>query len=289
MAKEVTGEKKEARYLQFYEEIVAARSAFKSKYQKEIKIEDELTRKRTKEGKHLLDIEKMKIDEKLLNELSQDFFPIFREYETCDDVKLPDLERKKGEIGLGNLVRSILGGDLESPKSLALKLNLNTDSLLFFGLNLGQTFLELYALELKGRIDQENWLKGNCPVCGSLPAMEKLRREDGRRILWCGLCGTEWYFKRIMCPFCGNEDHNSLRYFFIEEEVTPDKTAFRVDVCDRCKRYIKTLDERKLPESEKPDLQVENLNTVYLDVLAQKDGYKSPTFWMITLSEEALA
>jgi FdhE protein len=148
--------------------------------------------------------------------------------------------------------------------------------------------LQLYANKLKSKVDQENWLKGNCPICGNFPAMEKLRREEGKRILWCGLCGTDWHFKRLSCPFCGNEDHNSLRYFFIEEEVIPDKTAFRVDVCDRCKRYIKTLDERKLPESEKPELYMENLNTVYLDVLAQKDGYKSPTFCMITLSEGAL-
>ena len=281
MAKEVMGEKKKTRYLQFYEEIIAAKSAFKSKRQKGIKIDDELIKKRTKEGKHLLDIEKMEIDEKLFNELSQDFFPILKKYETFDDVELQDLEQKKEKIGLEKLVRSVLVRDSENLKSIAQEHNLNPDLLLFFGLNLGRSFLELYAQKLKEKIDQENWLKGSCPVCGNFPAMEKLRREDGKKVLWCGFCGTEWFFKRIMCPFCENEEHNSLRYFFTEGDSSPAENPFRVDVCDKCKRYIKTIDERKMLESEKTDFPSDSITTLYLDFLAQNDGYQSPTFWMI--------
>jgi FdhE protein len=105
-------------------------------------------------------------------------------------------------------------------------------------------------------------------------------------MLRCSFCSTEWYFKRLMCPFCGNEDQNSLKYFFVDESSPVEKPAFRVDVCDNCKSYIKTLDERKLSESEKPDLYLENLGTLYLDILAQRDGYKSPTYWMIGPSED---
>jgi FdhE protein len=148
--------------------------------------------------------------------------------------------------------------------------------------------LELYADRLKSKVDQENWLKGNCPVCGSFPAMVRLRREDGKRMLWCNLCGTEWHFKRITCPFCSNDDHNSLRYFFVEEDSSEKEGAFRVDVCDKCKAYIKTIDERKLPESQKVDLYLENTNTIYLDLLAQRDGYQNPTYWMVAPSEELL-
>jgi len=201
-------------------------------------------------------------------------------------LKIQDLERKKGEIGLGKVTRSVLVGDSVKLKSLALEYNLNPDLLLFLGLHLGQAWLELHAQKVQSMIDQEKWLKGNCPICGSFPAMEKFRREDGKRILWCGLCGTEWHFKRLSCPFCGNEDHNTLRFFLVEENSASVKDGFRVDVCDKCKRYIKTLDERKLPESEKPELYIENLNTVYLDVLAQKDGYQSPTYWMVTIGSE---
>jgi FdhE protein len=285
-AKEITGGKEKRRYLQLYQEIRGARSALKDKHQEDIIIDDEVVTKRSKEGKHLIDREKMKIDEKLLDQLFGDFFPILKNYETFKDTEIQDLERKRDKIGLAKLVRIVLNGDLENLKSLALKLNLNQDVLLFFGLNLSQSLLELFAQRLKGRIDQENWLKGNCPLCGSPPAMEKLRRDDGKRILWCGLCGTQWSYKRIMCPFCGNEDHNSLRYFFTQEDSSLEQNPLRVDVCDKCKKYIKTIDERKMPENEFPDFSLENISTLYLDILAQKDGYESPTYWMIGSSEK---
>jgi len=273
-------------YLEFLQLIRDAKSFFKGKHQKDVDIEDEETERCLKEGKNLINIEKMEIDEKLLNELFCDFFPILRKYKTFDDAEIQDLEQKKEKIGLGKLVRLVLVGDLENPKALALELNLNPDLLLFFGLNLGQTFLELYAQKLKDKFDQENWFKGSCPVCGSFPAMEKLRREDGKRILWCGFCGTQWHYKRIMCPFCGNEDHNSLRYFFAEGDSSQAENPFRVDVCDQCKKYIKTIDERKLPENKILDFSLENINTLYLDILAQKEGYESSTYWMVATPEK---
>jgi hypothetical protein len=56
------------------------------------------------------------------------------------------------------------------------------------------------------------------------------------------------------------------------------------DAKNTSKRWMK----ENSPNLKKPDLQVENLNTVCLDILAQEDRYKSPTFWMTALSEEAL-
>jgi FdhE protein len=99
--------------------------------------------------------------------------------------------------------------------------------------------------------------------------MAKLRREDGKRILECSLCNTQWVFKRLRCPFCGNEDADTLGFFFVEE------ATYRVDKCDKCKRYIKTVDERKKPEGGLRALLVEDVATLYLDMLAAKEGYQS--------------
>lgn len=286
--KENIGQKEKTPYLRFYQEIMGVSSTFKSKHQKDILIDEEAQKNRSQKGLCLIDRGKLKIDQKLLDELFQVFLPISKKYESFFDLKIQELEREKEKIDLSKLVRFVLMEDLDNLKSLAQKHNLNPDVLLFFGLNLSQTLLEIYAQELKEEIDHENWLKGNCPLCGSHPAMEKLRREDGKRILWCGFCGTQWHHKRIMCPFCGNEDHNSLRYFFTEGESSSGANVFRVDVCDKCKRYIKTIDERKMPEGESPDFRLENINTLYLDILAQKDGYQSPTYWMTALSEKNL-
>ena len=273
-------------YLNLHQQIVEERSSFKAKHQDDIKIFDEEIRKRGEEGKPLLDIEKLDIEEMLLNEFLQHLLSLLKRHELFNQAEIDKFIDGKEKINLRQLIHPIINGDLKNIKSFSDQLDVGTDLLFFISLNLSQAVLELYSSKLKQKIDQESWLKGNCPVCGNYPAIEKLRKEDGRRILRCGFCGTEWHHKRIMCPFCGNEDHNSLRYFFIDEDSTTEKSAFRVDVCDKCKRYIKTLDERKLPQSEKPDLYLENLNTIYLDVLAQRDGYKSPTYWMVAPSED---
>ena len=276
-------------YLDLCQKIAEVRSAFRIRHQEEIKIPGEEIQKRIDENKPLLDIQKLQIKEKLLDEFFRDFLPLMEKHDVFSRDEIRIFLANKEKINLSKLVRSILSKDLHNLRSLSTQYQVGTDFFIFVGLNLSQAVLELYAEGLKQKVDKENRLKGNCPACGGYPAIEKLRRDDGKRILRCSLCGTEWHHKRIMCPFCGNEDHNSLKHFFVEEDSPTEKAAFRVDVCDKCKNYIKTLDERKLPESEKPDLYLENLNTIYLDVLAQKDGYKSPTYWMVALSEDVFA
>jgi FdhE protein len=113
--------------------------------------------------------------------------------------------------------------------------------------------------------------------------MAKLEREEGRRILQCSLCSTEWAFRRLQCPFCRNDDHDTLRFFFVDEE-----SPYRVDVCDICKRYIKTVDERKLEEEKKVMLTLENIATLFLDILAVEEGYRNPHQHLFGIEEEPL-
>jgi FdhE protein len=98
--------------------------------------------------------------------------------------------------------------------------------------------------------------------------MAKFQKDDGRRILECYLCGTQWAFKRLRCPFCGNEDHKTLGYLFL------DGDSCRIDKCDNCKRYIKTLDERKSTQDQPLSLLVQDVATLYLDILAIREGYQ---------------
>ena len=46
-----------------------------------------------------------------------------------------------------------------------------------------------------------------------------------------------------------------------------------VETCERCKGYIKTVDERKLPEGETVFPVVEEAATLHLDLLAEREGY----------------
>jgi FdhE protein len=126
--------------------------------------------------------------------------------------------------------------------------------------------IEAGVEHLRGELDPETWRKGHCPVCGSLPSLSLLKGEEGRRYLLCSFCGYQWRMDRLCCPTCNNREQESLGYFCGEGEET-----FRIDLCDRCHRYIKTIDCRNLEES---DPCLEDLATLHLDILAAQKGYR---------------
>jgi len=275
-------------HLTIHQEAQKIKSAFQAHYGQLVEISDTEIKGRSGENQHLLDISKLKLEDTILNPLSKSFLSISLLHEAFKKEDIQKFSDDLEKLGSSRLLDLFLHKDRQTLVALSKKHGVEQDLLLFVGLNLTQAVLELYAEKLKSKVDQENWLKGICPVCGNVPALAMLRKDDGKRILWCAWCGTKWHHKRIMCPFCGNEDQKNLKYFFVEGDPPADKTAFRVDVCDQCKRYIKTLDERKISDSEKLNLQMENLNTLYLDVLARKDGYENPNFWMAALSWKEL-
>jgi len=98
--------------------------------------------------------------------------------------------------------------------------------------------LESIAEKYGEIIEKSNWSEGYCPICGKEPKIGEIRgEEEGKRYLFCHQCGFKWYFQRIKCPFCGNEEQHSLAYFEVEGEE-----RYRVDVCNKCRRYIKTVE-----------------------------------------------
>jgi FdhE protein len=115
-------------------------------------------------------------------------------------------------------------------------------------------------------VAKSEWSEGYCPICGREPKIGEVRDDEGTRYLFCNQCGFEWEYRRIKCPFCGNEEQQTLAYFTIEED-----DRYRVDVCNECKRYIKIVDFRET--REKADLDVEDIATLHLDMLANDEGY----------------
>ena len=112
----------------------------------------------------------------------------------------------------------------------------------------------------------EGWQEGYCPVCGSRAGMAELSGEEGKRSLSCSACSYIWPYKRLQCPYCGNDEAAKLSYFMAGEGAT------RVDTCGVCSRYIKTRDSRK-GNGEVP-LDVEDLLTMHLDLLAAREGFE---------------
>lgn len=110
------------------------------------------------------------------------------------------------------------------------------------------------------------WKEAYCPVCGSRAGMDELAGEEGKRYLCCSSCFFRWPFPRLTCPYCGNQDPETLSYFLAGQGPT------RVSVCTKCSRYIKTRDSRK-GNADVP-LEAEDLATLHLDLLAGKEGFE---------------
>jgi hypothetical protein len=131
-----------------------------------------------------------------------------------------------------------------------------------------QPLLEAWAASLSRLVDVEKWRRRFCPVCGGLPDIAYLDRERGSRWLVCARCDFAWLFHRLQCPYCGNEDQTALAFF------TDDKGLYRLDVCERCRCYLKTIDLRNTEDDI--ILPLERLLTAGLDRQAQDEGYRLP-------------
>jgi FdhE protein len=174
------------------------------------------------------------------------------------------LDQKK--IGLKRLLaEGVKEGKIEE---IAKEFGLDKKILTFLILESIRPSIQAGVEKLHHELDTENWLKGYCSICGSLPDLSLLKEEVGKRYLVCSYCGYQWQTDRMLCPFCNNKDRESLHYFFGEGEE-----AYRIDLCDKCHQYIKTVDHRKI---EALDPILEDLATLHLDILASEKGYQRP-------------
>ena len=128
-----------------------------------------------------------------------------------------------------------------------------------------QPSIETASEQLRGELDLESSRTGPCPVCGSLPVISLLKGDGGVRYSLCSWCACQWRVDRLSCSVCGNKEPGALHYLCGEGEE-----ARRVDLCDACHHYIKTIDCRSL---EAPDPSLEDLATLHLDVVAVRKGY----------------
>lgn len=107
-----------------------------------------------------------------------------------------------------------------------------------------------------------------CPICGGRPQAAVLRPEGdgGKRFLLCSFCLTEWEFRRVLCPTCGEENHQKLPRYSAD-----GLDGIRVEACDTCKFYLKSID---LTVDGLAVPLVDEVATVPLDLWAAERGYK---------------
>jgi FdhE protein len=106
-----------------------------------------------------------------------------------------------------------------------------------------------------------------CPRCASRPQVGVLRQQgDGaKRSLLCSLCATEWEFRRLVCPACGEEGVDKLPVYLAEE-----LGHVRVEACDSCHHFIKTID---LTKDGRAVPVVDELAAIPLSLWASENGY----------------
>jgi formate dehydrogenase maturation protein FdhE len=121
--------------------------------------------------------------------------------------------------------------------------------------------------QLTPLVDGIPWERGYCFVCGSGAAFGELQDDHLRKHLRCGQCGADWTFHRLRCSYCGNEDHRTLGLLYPD----PWDGKARVEVCDKCKGYLKVIVSFTPTPAER--LPVEDLATLPLDYIAQANGY----------------
>jgi formate dehydrogenase accessory protein FdhE len=135
---------------------------------------------------------------------------------------------------------------------------------------LAWVFLQPYAEYLANHreVAAMDGTPSTCPLCGCRPAVGVLRTEgDGaKKSLICMLCAHEWAFRRIYCPACGEEREPQMAYY-----AAPEIAHVRVDVCDTCHTYLKSID---LTKTGLAVAVVDELATIPLDLWAREHGYQ---------------
>lgn len=130
-------------------------------------------------------------------------------------------------------------------------------------------FLQPYAESLAdhGKAHPSPTRMSNCPFCSARPLVGVLRQEgDGaKRSLICSVCSTEWACGRLVCPSCGEEAVDKLSVY-----TTALFDYIRVETCDTCSHYIKTVD---LTKNGLAVPVVDELATIPLNFWAYEHGY----------------
>ncbi len=164
----------------------------------------------------------------------------------------------------------VLQGNLDRITQEAEQLHISRDLLLTLLHYSLMPVLQAYGTRLKPLLELDLWTQGNCPICGAWPSLSELRGADQIRYLRCSLCGGDWVYPLLRCPYCENTNHEKLGYFFVEGE----EKKHRIYVCEECKGYLKVFPT--LDPTPAEFLNLEDLATLHFDVVAAERGYSRP-------------
>jgi FdhE protein len=256
--------------LDFYARIFDAQMEAGNRIQLEpLQISEEMINMKAQESLSLIDIREFVYDE---NETVRLFRTICGLAQEANPKLAASaevlLQAADTDFQPGALFSGLLAGDEALFENLTIEYNIDKQVLGFITYNSLKPSLTACADQLSPYLSEDElWLKGYCPICGNVPILAMLEGEGGKSLI-CSFCWYQWSVKRGFCPFCGNQDSKTQQYFYNEEE-----RELRVDLCDSCKKYLKTIDTRNAERLIYPPL--EQISTLHLDIQAKEKGYKS--------------
>jgi FdhE protein len=114
-----------------------------------------------------------------------------------------------------------------------------------------------------------------CPACSGSPQVSVFVDSGealvtGQRRLVCARCANEWVYPRMTCVACGETESSKLVVLADPEQLP----HLRVDGCERCKRYIVSVDAR-LEGHAVP--VVDEIAAIPLDIAAAERGFTKIT------------
>jgi len=187
----------------------------------------------------------------------------------------PELAALRQALASGDVDASALSA-VAGGRTITLPSGISAEVLSFVASEAVRPFIERQARDLVPVLRAMPWARPVCPTCGGAPGFSRLQRErddnefitghGGVRFLHCATCATEWRYKRVSCPGCGNEEPEQLGLL-----ATRERPFERADTCDACKRYILCQDATEFINL--PDATISVLAMLPLELQARQAGY----------------
>ena len=254
------------RLLEFYQRLFRIQSKAERDIGKaKIGLKKEAINERLERGQPLISFDDLALDWSLLNDVFAKIAATFADYPDLFGELPKKLRQPKPPPSLPKRVARAWFKRAKLPPTIAVD---NDNEYFLLEAIIQATlrpFLISHAKALISSVNQESWRREHCPICDGKPDFAFLDKERGARWLVCCRCDSEWLFQRLECPYCGNQNQNTLAYF------TDDDGLYRLYVCEQCKQYLKAIDLRQA--KEEIEIPLERLFSLDIDMQAQEYGY----------------
>ncbi|HCF49484.1 MAG TPA: hypothetical protein DER60_04335 [Syntrophomonas sp.] len=261
-------------YMEFFSSLESWQNEQQIKLQAAVDVEkaEEPQRKIAKHRRPLIITTGLQIDPVLYRQVLDDLLVFLIKQRPDIASNLEIIQKEVPDFNFPVLIARLIEQDMDYLEQLAHSLKISPELFIFALDHAIRPFLRVYAAHYQADILEhtyQNWdLPTICPICGSRSHFSRLRAEDGRRFMFCDRCFIEWETRYLECVHCGNDEPGKINYISVEND-----TSNQLYTCEKCRGYLKTYDER--PSGLPTDLFLANIQTIYLDLLAEEKGYSN--------------